>query len=130
MIPNALKFSIKDHLTRNPSDANELLICVAESLQAYEKAQTTKRNGLADFAIRTLMDPKQFAKLTIPYIIDAVFHQFPRGPLCHSQNERSCWDIFVGKCETEPIDMKWLEQVKGEEMFDWYMEIVKPHVVE
>ena len=115
------------HLSVHPADAGRILRLVASAMTDYEAAQKRKRDTLAHNALHMILDKQITTRLPIGMTIDAMFHQFPGGPLDgHSMSEKECWDAFLRKWKKDPPGADWLMEVKGREYFDWYQFVIEP----
>lgn len=131
MNKNRLLKEVQGHLAEYPGDSREFLDAVSEGLKGFEDSQREKRSGLALNAVRDLCGLLSRSKIpkyvTVAYVIDVAYHQFPKGPTGHSQVEQVFWDKFLALAKSEgDVDRHWLRDVKGPEYEGWWDLVVIP----
>lgn len=133
MGPEKLKLlkRVREWVAESPGDSPDFLEAVTAGLRSFETVQKNRRNGLAINAIRDLCGIMGKAKLpkyvTVAYIIDVAFHQFPKGVASHSQVEVDFWNKFLALANSEgDVDRHWLADTRGPEYNEWWDRVVIP----
>lgn len=130
-----LLLQVKEYIKNNPSSSTRFLDVISQGLKDFEESVKKSRDNLASNAISPLLAGlkynKRFQKFgheSVPFLIDAMFYQFPKGmPTLHSQGERDAFIQFRDWCIEDDYITKhrdWVEQTKGKEYYEWMQKVV------